>query len=150
MKRSQLIAVVAILAAAIVLLLSLPATPAAAPDAAPPAGLAVPCRLSRVIDGDTVEVRCDVRLAVRLLDCWAPEADTPAGRAAKQFTDQQVQPGDQLLLFIPAASSDDLLAATTLGRALGYVYLRDDRKSLNAMIVEAGHATATRPPRPAK
>lgn len=48
------------------------------------------CQLLNVVDGDTVVVSIDVGFdfktvqRLRLLDCYMPELDTPAGKSAKE------------------------------------------------------------------
>lgn len=116
---------------------------------APPAGLATPCRIAAIIDGDTIEVEVTARLRVRLLDCWAPEtrttdaAEKKRGLAAKTHL-EKIAGGKDATLWIPAAGARHLGELTTLGRALGHVWLEGDAKNLSERQRAAGHARKTK------
>lgn len=102
-------------------------------------------------DGDTVTISVTHKFRVRLLHCWAPEvtidnrlpeskraAEKAAGIASKKNL-ESLALGKEVVLQVP--TDEDLLKATTMGRVLGTVWLKDSDKSLNQMQVEAGHAT---------
>lgn len=113
--------------------------------------------VTRVIDGDTVEVEIRRTLRVRMLDCWAqesrhdprlPESERDAarerGQAAKAHL-QQLADGRAVTVQIPLDPGGDMSRAITMGRVLGRVWLVDDPgESLAEKQVKAGHATAER------
>lgn len=113
--------------------------------------------VTRVIDGDTVEVEIRRTLRVRMLDCWAqesrhdprlPESERDAarerGQAAKAHL-QQLADGRAVTVQIPLDPGGDVSRAITMGRVLGRVWLVDDPgESLAEKQVKAGHATAER------
>lgn len=106
----------------------------------------VPAFVKRVVDGDTIVLDLDLgwrvwRLGerVRLKGLNAPEIDTDAGVAARQFV-------QDTLYSAPAKSTDGwpmvVFVSTGLdkyGRPLGVVQFPDGT-SLNDLILKAGHA----------
>ena len=81
---------------------------------------------------------------IRLLDCWAPEPASFAGRAATARAAELLAAAPQLSVFIPAPSDPlKLLGAVTFDRVLGWLYL-DGRRTLNDQLVLEGHATRTK------
>lgn len=111
----------------------------------PATGYTTDCKITRVIDGDTVVVEVKQTFHVRLLQCWAPESRTKdleekaKGLAAKENLQSLVEQEDQATLFVPL--SGDLTEAMTLGRVLGYLWRKGDGVSLNQMQVNGGFAT---------
>lgn len=111
----------------------------------PANGYATDCKITRVIDGDTVVVEIKQSFHVRLLQCWAPESRTKdleekaKGLAAKENLQSLVDQEDQATLFVPL--SGDLTEAMTLGRVLGYLWRKGDDVSLSQMQVNGGFAT---------
>lgn len=115
----------------------------------PPYGLCSPCRVRRVIDGDTVEVslpESDRVWPIRLLDCWAPERNTVEGQAAKLFAQRVVDEAEgELSLFVPAPESGlRLMQVLTMGRVLGHIYVGTE-DTLSEIMVRSGHATREKP-----
>lgn len=111
----------------------------------PPYGLCLPCRVRRVIDGDTVEVSLpgsDRIWPIRLLDCWAPERNTVEGQAAKAFAQRVVDEAEgELSLYVPAPEDGfRLLEILTMGRLLGHIYVGTE-DTLSEIMVRSGHAT---------
>jgi micrococcal nuclease len=118
------------------------------------------CQVVRVIDGDTVDARIDlgfhltafIRIRLAGLDC--PElrsgTDREAGAAARDFTATWVASRDDAR---PAGEPPSSAAtwpfvvttakADAFGRWLGTLTVADDPSdlSLNAALLEAGHAT---------
>lgn len=118
----------------------------------PPAGLCLPVVLVRVRDGDTVEVRLQNSTyvwAIRLIDCWAEELNTPEGKAAKRFAEEVCREADAtgtLYLWVPAPRDvRNLLKNLTFDRIPGHLFVSSDR-TLNEMLVLAGHATLNKAP----
>lgn len=111
----------------------------------PPFGLHIPCDVRRVIDGDTVVIGfgSDREWKVRLLDCWCPfERGHERYIEAKQTAFEFVDAADSISVFIPISGNakDVLNEVVTMGRLLGYVYLREDQ-TLNHLMVTAGMAS---------
>lgn len=117
--------------------------PPVIPPGVPPLGLAAPCVIDRVVDGDTLDCRVSFTVRVRLQDCWAPElrGDSKiAGLASKRSLEQLAPAGNQAILFVPGGTLR-LADMLTLNRVIGRVYI--DGKELSAAQVAAGAATAT-------
>ncbi|MBL8815240.1 MAG: hypothetical protein JNL58_04360 [Planctomyces sp.] len=123
----------------------------------PPTGLTTHATVTRVIDGDTVEVEIRHRVRVRLLDCWCQESKADPrlpedqreqakarGLAAKQHLHDQCE-GKEVILYVPTDGSGDMSRIWTMGRVLGRVWVAGSDKSLNELQVESGHATTEKP-----
>lgn len=131
-----------------------------AQESAPELGWTTAARVTRVIDGDTIEVEIKRTLRVRLLDCWAPESrvdqrvqeaeqqrQKARGLASKAHL-ARLAHGRDVIVRIPIAENGDLTASITLGRVLGQVWLADrPDESLSSVQVRTGHATARKPDR---
>lgn len=82
--------------------------------------------MTRVIDGDTVDVEVTRTIRVRLLDCWAPEsrtrnkAEKAAGLESKEALKRWIE-GQPVTLHIPTHSGD-IAEALTMGRVLGHLW----------------------------
>lgn len=114
----------------------------------PPTGLCLKVVASSVTDGDTVAVKLPGSAnvwKVRLLDCWAPELNTEAGKQAKAFLKMFLSKQNNLHLWIPAPEKPGNLlhALTTFDRLLGHIFV-DDRTTVSEVMVEAGHARKTK------
>lgn len=101
----------------------------------------VAARVSRVVDGDTVEVRLDgEELDVRLIGIDAPESVHPTepiecfGPEASAFTEQRLEGSRVGLEF-------DIERLDPFGRTLAYVWV--GRRLFNEDIVRQGYATVT-------
>lgn len=119
----------------------------------PQPGWTTPVQVSRVIDGDTIEVVVQRKIHVRLLDCWAPEtrtrdlAEKARGLDAKVALETIIEKhdGGSLTLFIPSGQGQDLSEVFTFGRVLGRLWLPNGRE-VSRLMVEAGHATSEKTP----
>lgn len=102
----------------------------------------VPGVVTRVVDGDTLEVVKDLgwrithKDTVRLADIDAPELATPEGKAAKAFVQELLPPGSSVLLH-----SKEL---DKYGRSLASVTLCDG-SDLATMLRDAGHIKKVEP-----
>lgn len=110
--------------------------------------------VTRVIDGDTLDVEIRRTIRVRLLDCWSPEsridsrlpeaeraAAKVAGNAAKSHL-ADLATGRAVILQIPLGTDGNTSHIMTLGRVLGNVWLVDDQaETLSEKQIKAGHAT---------
>lgn len=105
----------------------------------PPLGLTVPGLVTRIVDGDTLEVELTRTVAIRLEDCWCPEirgAQKPDGEKAKANL-ERLAGGKSVVVHVPwKQKTADLF---TFGRAVARVYV--DGKDLSAEQVKAGFAT---------
>lgn len=112
--------------------------------------------VTKIIDGDTVDIEVKRVIRVRLLDCWAPEskidprispekqqAEKTAGLKAKQNL-ATLALNKPVILSVPTDPSGDLMKSTSMGRVLGRVWLSGDTKSLSERQVESGNATLTK------
>ena len=127
----------------------------------PPVGLCVPCRVVRVIDGDTVEIVAVTGLTwrVRLLDCWChetnrgPERLRAKGAAAKAFAQECVDEARVCHVWVPSGEDLEELVAkgksvnpldlATFNRVLGHLFVSDEA-TLSELMVRAGHAFTTK------
>ncbi len=110
----------------------------AGPSTSASAGTAT---VTRVIDGDTIEVRLAGRLErVRLLGIDTPESVKP-GTPPECFSHEASQATARLL---PAGATVDLVrdveARDDYGRLLAYVYRDRDHRFVNLWLVEQGFA----------
>ena len=110
----------------------------------PPVGICLPCTVTRVIDGDTVEVTLPGSqrpLAIRLLDCWAPERKTPRGDLAKVYAEDVIEEAEETHLFVPAPEDCRHLLADlfSFGRLLGHIFIGAS-ETLSERMVRTGHA----------
>ncbi len=87
------------------------------------------CTITRVVDGDTVEVEVRRRVRVRIADCWSPETrktkhPTEKGRglAAQEVAEQFFPVGSQVVLQIASDGDLDWGDQVTFGRCLGDVW----------------------------
>jgi endonuclease YncB( thermonuclease family) len=136
---------------------------------APEPGWTTAGTITRVFDGDSVEVELRRRIPVRLPNCWAPESrldpqiKDPAKReAAKRLGQiakahlQILAQGRQCRLVIPASIqpdgyTQDPADSLTLGRAIGEVWIEGPDGSwvsLSELMVAAGHAGRTKAEQP--
>ena len=114
--------------------------------------------VTRVIDGDTVDVQVTRTIRVRMVDCWAPESHADsrlpvAERAAEKQRGQDsrlnlagLAEGQAVIVQIPTSAGGDVAEVFTFGRALGRVWLESDPgESLNAKQVRGGFAELVKP-----
>lgn len=112
--------------------------------------------VTRVVDGDTIDVEIKRTIRIRLIDCWAPErkldnrlpkeeqaAAKKAGLASKAHLTLIAQ-GQQVIVQIPTDPNGNFAQSLTLDRVLGQAWLANDQKSLAEKQVAAGFATKER------
>lgn len=120
-----------------------------------PLGIASLGSITRVIDGDTVEVKIERTVRVRLLDCWAPElhrgdeAERAAGRRSKENLEALLPVGAPIQVHLSAGDDPEALGdAFTLSRVLGRIWpFRDgspDSIDVSTRQVTGGFAKATK------
>lgn len=119
--------------------------PSPPPAHRPPYGLCLPASLTKVRDGDTLEVNVGGQLTwpIRLLDCWASELDTNSGQQARDHLVKLLKGKQtQLAVWIPAPDDlRNLLGSLTFDRIPAHVFL-DDSTTLSARMVRDGFATS--------
>lgn len=118
----------------------------------PQRGLTTEALITRVIDGDTVEVQPLLPvMRIRLLDCWAPEtrtkdvAEKAAGMDSKNHLKRLLMDGQRVLIEIPG--NQELDETLTLGRVLGRIWTHDNSgqlQNVSELQVAAGHATESK------
>lgn len=121
----------------------------------PQRGLTTEALITRVIDGDTVEVQPLLPvMRIRLLDCWAPEihlgkhttpADKVRGIDSKNHLKRILMDGQRVLMEIPG--NQELDETLTMGRVLARLWVHDNAghlQNVSELQVAAGHATATK------
>jgi endonuclease YncB( thermonuclease family) len=120
-------------------------------DPRPPTGIASDCQITKVIDGDTIEVEVRRTFRVRLLDCWAPEsrtrdsAEKELGLASKAHLLEMLPVGSEAVVLVPAAEGGHIEKAVTMGRFLGRIWPKDDDpRDVSQRQRDAGHATTTK------
>ena len=123
----------------------------------PPKGITTDVKVSRVIDGDTVDVEITRTVRVRLLDCWAPETRTRdpvekvKGYESRKhlnsllrqvfYNDLAARKQKQVTLFIPADEQGEIKDNFTFSRVLGRLFVNGE--DVSERMVEAGKATKT-------
>lgn len=110
----------------------------------PPLGITSRATVDRVIDGDTVDVVIQLKVRVRLLDCWAPETrgeSKPQGDRSKAAMERLLPVGSDVVLYVPTDDSSSLADLLTFGRVLGYLWQDGSKQHVSEIMVESGHAT---------
>lgn len=110
----------------------------------PPLGLTARAVVTRIVDGDTMDVMLMLPVRVRLLDCWAPEitgVQKPEGIVAKEQLEKMAPVGSRVRVQVPTGDADALCDVLTMGRVLGNVWRDGDDESLSELMVAAGMAT---------
>lgn len=94
-------------------------------------GVCLDAKISRVLDGDTVEVTICMPLRIRLLGVDVAEKNTELGQAGKKFVEQFT--GEVCKIYVPL-NSKNILDATQLGRVLGQIWING--KNLSDLVQE--------------
>lgn len=126
----------------------------------PPLGFTGRCKFSYCRDGDTPVVTLrlgGMDVAVRLLDCWAPEQRTAEGKEStiylSNLLDDAEDDGLQLVCYLQEINDrdgdhvidiGDVLRSATFDRWPGRLYI--DNQDVSDLMVKAGHATRERRP----
>jgi endonuclease YncB( thermonuclease family) len=117
------------------------------PMSRPPLGLYLPCRLTRVKDGDTIEVRIPGTRwpwAIRLIGVDAPKATTPEGKEAKEFVEKTLADADDLAVWIPAPKKiGNLLENLSFERIIGDIWVGTQTR-LSRLLLWRGYAKPRR------
>lgn len=114
----------------------------------PELGITTKGILTRIVDGDTVDVEIRKTVRVRLMDCWAPETRTKdleekaKGLQSKEHLSQVCPVGTEVVVHIPASEDGEIADVFTMGRVLGFVFVGTE--DLSEVQVMAGNATRTK------
>ncbi len=108
----------------------------------PPEGITTKCVVTRVIDGDTVDVEIRRKLRVRLQDCWAPELRNEGGPQSRDHLSRLVGM-TPIVLHIPADDDGEIKDVFTFGRIVGELW--KNGVCLNRQMVEDGFAVEEKP-----
>jgi len=121
----------------------------------PPKGIVTDAKVINVVDGDTIDLKIEKIIRVRLRDCWCAETRTrdleekQKGLAAKDHMEdllgkRVVYFGEKrfdknVVLFIPADEDGEIKDVFTFNRVLGHVFV--DGEDVSDRMVKDGHAT---------
>lgn len=94
-------------------------------------GVCLDAKLTRILDGDTVEVTITIPFRVRLLGVDVAEKNTELGKRALQFVSSFLN--KDCKVYVPI-NTKNLLDATQLGRVLGQIWI--DGKNLSELVKE--------------
>lgn len=111
----------------------------------PRPGFCTLAKITRVIDGDTVEVEITRKFNVRLTHdknnkkeyFQVAEVNTPEGKQAKKYVEDLVDGQDQITLFIPSKDNIKLTDINSFDRLLGEIWIGDNR--LTDILLQVGY-----------
>lgn len=112
----------------------------------PPLGITARATITKILDGDTLDVELRIPLRIRLLECYSPESRTrdaeekKKGIAAKQHL-KELALDKMGRVFIPTSDARSVTDVLTMERILGRVWIDGDGTDLSERQVLAGHAT---------
>lgn len=110
-------------------------------ERAPQPGIALPCTIAEVTDGDTVVVQLQLTTSVRLKDCWAKEMGSGGEPAQKRLT--KLAQGKDATLFIDLSEARRLGDVFSFGRVIGTLWIDGD--CVNRRLIKEGLATESKP-----
>lgn len=111
---------------------------------APEVAFTLPASVLSIHDGDTLKVRVQFEMDIRMIDCWAPEVtgkEKPLGIISREHL-RKLAEGKDAVVHIPLTSAN-IGKLTSMSRVLGRVYV--DGVDLSEYQVTAGHAARTKP-----
>jgi endonuclease YncB( thermonuclease family) len=94
-------------------------------------GVCLDAKITRILDGDTVEVSVTIPMRIRLLGVDVAEKNTELGKKAIQFVSSFLN--KDCKIYVPL-NTKNLLDATQLGRVLGQIWI--DGKNLSSLVQE--------------
>ena len=100
--------------------------------------------VSRVIDGDTVEVVLQMPATLRIKDLWAPELrgiDAIAGHRAKEALETLLPDGASVKVFVPTDQAQSFGDVISFGRPIAEVYRLGDDDPVSEIMIQMGHGT---------
>ena len=110
----------------------------------PRSGFCSPVKITRVIDGDTIEVELTRKFNVRLVhendegkqfNC--PERNTEEGQEVKKYVENILSSDAVITLFIPSNEADKLMDVNSFNRILSEIWVDDER--LTDILLERGY-----------
>ena len=111
----------------------------------PQCGLTTKAKITRIVDGDTLEIEVKRTFAVRLvhpnedaLEFNTPEKNTTEGKLSKE-TLEELAEGKDAIIFIPANDGYKLMDIQSFNRILGEVWV--DGKLLTQLMLDKNMAT---------
>lgn len=118
----------------------------------PSEGWTTKARVTKIVDGDTVEIVVERTFRIRLEDCWAPEIHTTdptekaKGNESRNNLLALIPPGSAVLAFLDAGPTEAFGDSLTLSRVLGRIWrLESDGKpaSLDVSSIQVARGFAT-------
>jgi endonuclease YncB( thermonuclease family) len=107
--------------------------------------------ITRILDGDTVEVEFRRRVRVRFRDCWAPEtketkhpSEKRLGLMAKKQLESIVGEDKTGTLKVATDGDNDVGDGLTFGRVVGDIWLDGHETSLVHQMIDSGHCYRTK------
>lgn len=113
----------------------------------PQPGITARCFVTRVVDGDTLDVEVRINTRIRLLDCWAPELHG----GTEYLKELGVKARDNLVdlctggygvVNIPTEQAHSTTDLLTFDRLLGRVWMEGQADDLSSQQVLAGVASS--------
>lgn len=111
-------------------------------------GFRLPAKVDRIVDGDTLELRLERVLKIRLVSCWAPESRTrdevekELGLKAKEKLEELLPIGLDVEVEIDIESDEAFGGRMSFGRILGRV--KASGVDVSEFLVGLGVAAADR------
>ena len=109
------------------------------------------CRISRVIDADTIELSVTRKVRCRLVGCWSPEthrtkhpSEKALGLTAKARLETIAHVGDKCLLQICTDGDDEIGDGLTFGRVLGRVWVSGLNPDVSRLMNATGQTFETK------
>lgn len=107
----------------------------------PSNGLTTEATVTKIIDGDTLELKIERTFNVRLTDGKLPhfnvaEKNTPVGQAATSFLKQILPEGTQVKVFIPTNNPEHLMDINSFNRIIGEIWVNG--RQLTEILTESG------------
>lgn len=116
----------------------------------PKTGVVVSGVVTKVIDGDTLEVEVTRRIRVRVKDCWSPEkrkTDHPSEKELGQMATHDMKSlagGIRVRVAAVTDGDQDLGDGLSFGRVVADVFRERDGKSLADLMINKGHSFRTK------
>ena len=103
----------------------------------PEEGMVAKCLITRVVDGDTVDVEITVPMRIRLLGIDAPEMNKPGGKESYENLKWKAE-GQEGKVQIPWDDVNRFGGIMSFDRVLGYVWV--GQKNMSAQQIRDNHA----------
>ena len=80
-----------------------------------------PAKVTRIVDGDTVDLFAGVTFRLRLIDCWAPERHSEEGRESTEALGKLLPVGSYCDVVLDLSRCKTLADLFSFGRVLGRI-----------------------------